>query len=72
MQKQAFYKQVHVWPGKALTTLHIGQNSGSLLGRADTQTTIQHIQKKVLTPSSFHRIIVGPLDFVSLHFKTTS
>lgn len=54
MQKQAFYKQAHVWSGKVLTTLHIGQNSVSLLGRADTQTTIQHTHNCI-----YHCIVVA-------------
>lgn len=36
MLKQDFYKQVHVWSGKVLATVHIGQNSVSLQERAET------------------------------------
>lgn len=50
MQKQAFYKQLHVWSGKVLTTLHIGQHSVSLPGRAETWTTTQQIHKRWLPP----------------------
>lgn len=39
MQQQASYKQVHVWSGKVLTTVHIGQSNVSLLGRLETWTT---------------------------------
>lgn len=45
MQKQAFYKQVHVWPGKKLTTVHILQKSVSLLVSAETKTTMQQMHK---------------------------
>lgn len=43
MLKQGFYKQLHVWSGKVLATVHIGQNSISLLERGETQTTTQQM-----------------------------
>lgn len=53
MQKQAFYKQVHVCFGKVLTTLHLEQNSVSLLGRDETQTTTAN------TLAYFYSIMLG-------------
>lgn len=32
MQKQAFYKQVHVWSGKVLATEQMGHHSVSVKG----------------------------------------
>lgn len=46
MQKQAFYKQVHVWSRKVLATVPIGQSGVSLLGKADTCPLEQQIHKR--------------------------
>lgn len=44
MQQQVSYKQAHAWSGKVLTTVHIGQNSASLLGTAGRlQTTTRQL-----------------------------
>lgn len=53
MQKQAFYKQVHVCFGKVLTLLHLEQNGVSLLGRDETQTTTAN------TLAYFYSIMLG-------------
>ncbi len=73
MQKQAFYKQAHVWSGKVLTTLHRRQKSVSLLGWAEARTTTQQIHSRVFSP--YHGGMVD-FDFLisgkSWHFQTPS
>lgn len=42
MPKQALHRQVHVWLGEELT-VHMSKKSVSLLGNAETKTTMQQI-----------------------------